>query len=63
MDKHRNNVSDDHKEKAFLEEDWKQGLPRKTSPNFDKINSIIDRTSATTNLAETEPYIMKLSKD
>ncbi|XP_050222959.1 protein SEMI-ROLLED LEAF 2 [Mercurialis annua] len=62
MDKHRNNVSDDHKEKAFLEEDWKQGRPRKASPNFYKISSIIDRTSATS-LVETEPYVMKLSED
>ncbi|KDP23388.1 hypothetical protein JCGZ_23221 [Jatropha curcas] len=62
-EKNKNNVLDDFKERDFVEEDWKQGRPRKNSPNFYKISSIIDRTSGTTNLADAEPYVMKLSED
>ncbi|EEF49964.1 conserved hypothetical protein [Ricinus communis] len=52
MDKHKNNVPDDYKERDAIEEDWKQGQLRKNSPNFYNISSIIDRTSGTTSLAE-----------
>ncbi|XP_021645864.2 protein SEMI-ROLLED LEAF 2 isoform X2 [Hevea brasiliensis] len=62
MEKHKSNSLDDCREREVIEEDWKQGRPRKNSPNFLKISSIIDRTSGTTSLVE-EPYVMKLSED
>ncbi|KAF2307308.1 hypothetical protein GH714_026229 [Hevea brasiliensis] len=63
MEKHKSNSLDDCREREVIEEDWKQGRPRKNSPNFLKISSIIDRTSGTTSLVEVEPYVMKLSED
>ncbi|XP_010546763.1 PREDICTED: uncharacterized protein LOC104818746 [Tarenaya hassleriana] len=35
----------------------------KTSPNFHKLNSIIDKTSGFTNLADTIPFMMKFTED
>ncbi|KAG8648315.1 protein SEMI-ROLLED LEAF 2 isoform X2 [Manihot esculenta] len=62
MEKHKSYSPDDYRERDITEEDWKQGRPRKNSPNFYKISSIIDRTSGTTSLIE-EPYVMTLSED
>lgn len=52
MEKHKSYSPDDYRERDITEEDWKQGRPRKNSPNFYKISSIIDRTSGTTSLIE-----------
>eukprot|EP00257_Ricinus_communis_P013037 XP_015570391.1 uncharacterized protein LOC8269823 [Ricinus communis] len=63
MDKHKNNVPDDYKERDAIEEDWKQGQLRKNSPNFYNISSIIDRTSGTTSLAEADIPTGSLAED
>ncbi|OMO86277.1 Armadillo-type [Corchorus capsularis] len=55
-------VHDDVKGKENVEEDWKQGHVRKSSPNIYSITSIFDRTAAA-NRVEAEPYILKLTED
>ncbi|CAL5208665.1 unnamed protein product [Lathyrus oleraceus] len=56
------NVHDD-KERDTVAEEWKQGRGLKTSPNFYKLSSIIDRATGSASLTDTEPYVMKLSED
>ncbi|XP_065852598.1 protein SEMI-ROLLED LEAF 2 [Euphorbia lathyris] len=63
IEKNKNDAPDNCKERDSVEEDRKQGRPRKNSPNFYTISSIIDRTSGTSSLAEAETYIMKFSED
>ncbi|XP_045795084.1 protein SEMI-ROLLED LEAF 2 isoform X1 [Trifolium pratense] len=59
---HGNGIHDD-KERDAVTEEWKQGCGLKTSPNFYKLSSIIDRATGSTSLTDTEPYLMKLSED
>ncbi|XVE63126.1 hypothetical protein DITRI_Ditri06bG0174900 [Diplodiscus trichospermus] len=61
MEKNGYNIHNDFKGKDNVEEDWKQGHVRKSSPNLCNITSIIDRTAAPTMVEE--PYIMKLTGD
>ncbi|WCJ43055.1 Protein SEMI-ROLLED LEAF 2 [Euphorbia peplus] len=63
VEKNTNEAPENCKERDSVEEDRKQGRPRKNSPNFYKISSIIDRTSGTSSLVEADPYIMKFSED
>ncbi|KAL5565906.1 hypothetical protein UlMin_029070 [Ulmus minor] len=63
VEKNSNTVHDDVEERDIIEEDWKQGRGRKTSPSFYKISSIIDRTAGSISLNDAEPFIMKLSED
>ncbi|XP_031249114.1 protein EFR3 homolog A [Pistacia vera] len=63
MGKNGYNVPDDIKGRDFVEDDWKQGHTRKSSPNFYKLSSIIDGKAGATNLADAEPYVMKFSED
>ncbi|KAJ7973268.1 ARM repeat superfamily protein [Quillaja saponaria] len=58
-----NNIDDDFKEKGIAGDDWKPGCGLKSSPNFYNLSSIIDRTAGTTNSAEAEPCVMKLTED
>ncbi|XP_024189621.1 protein SEMI-ROLLED LEAF 2 isoform X2 [Rosa chinensis] len=53
---------DDFKDRDTAEEDCKQGHTHKSSPNFYKISSIIDKTAGSS-LTEPEPYVMKFSED
>nr|XP_011466140.1 PREDICTED: uncharacterized protein LOC101313033 isoform X1 [Fragaria vesca subsp. vesca] len=53
---------DDFIDRDIAEEDWKQGLTLKSSPNFYTISSIIDKTAGSS-LTDPEPYIMKFSED
>ncbi|KAM5561026.1 protein SEMI-ROLLED LEAF 2 [Rosa sericea] len=53
---------DDFKDRDTAEEDCKQGHTHKSSPNFYKISSIIDKTAGPS-LTEPEPYVMKFSED
>lgn len=62
-DKNGYNVHDDFKGWDIAEEDWRQGRARKSSPNFYKLSSIIDRTTGQSSIADVEPYIMKLTED
>ncbi|CAI8603536.1 unnamed protein product [Vicia faba] len=57
------NVVHDDKERDTVAEEWKQGRGLKTSPNFYKLSSIIDRATGSTSLTDPEPYVMKLSED
>lgn len=57
------NVVHDDKERDTVTEEWKQGCGLKTSPNFYKLSSIIDRATGSSNLTDAEPYVMKLSED
>lgn len=50
---HGNKIQDDLKEKEIAEDDWKYGRTRKSSPNFYKLSSIIDRTAGSTCLTES----------
>lgn len=53
---------DDCRGREFLEGECKQAWTRKSSPNFHKLSSIIDRTAGGSNFPE-EPCVMKLSED
>ncbi|CAO2836520.1 unnamed protein product [Amaranthus hypochondriacus] len=44
------------------EDEFKQGWTRRSSPNFSKLSSIIDRTAGTNNFSD-ETSIMKLTED
>ncbi|XP_059652292.1 protein SEMI-ROLLED LEAF 2 [Cornus florida] len=63
VEKNGINVHNDLKERDTAEEELRQGTAHKTSPNFYKIRSIIDRTAGSTNLGEAEPCIMKFNED
>jgi hypothetical protein len=49
---HGNGVHDD-KDRDAVAEEWKQGCGLKTSPNFYKLSSIIDRATGSTSLTDT----------
>ncbi|XP_019187723.1 PREDICTED: protein EFR3 homolog B [Ipomoea nil] len=46
-----------------IEEERKQGRAQRNSPNFHKLNSIIDRTVASASLTDTDPSTLKLNED
>lgn len=52
MDKSRYNVHDEIRGRDSVEDDWKQGHTPKTSSNFYKLSSIIERTAGPTNLVD-----------
>lgn len=47
------NVVHDDKERDTVVEEWKQGRGLKTSPNFYKLSSIVDRATGSTSLTDT----------
>lgn len=51
MEKIGYDIPDDVKGRDFVEDDWKQGHARKSSPNFYKLSSIIDRKAGAASLA------------
>lgn len=59
---HGDSGLDDFRGRDILETECKQALNRKSSPNFYKLSSIIDRTTGTNSLPE-EPSVMKLGED
>nr|GLL37390.1 protein EFR3 homolog B [Ipomoea trifida] len=56
-------IQDGFKEKDNIEEERKQGRAQRNSPNFHKLNSIIDRTVASASLTDTDPSTLKLNED
>ncbi|KAK9919970.1 hypothetical protein M0R45_028540 [Rubus argutus] len=62
-EKHETDIAcDEFRDRDIAEEDWKQGRTHKSSPNFYKISSIIEKTAGSS-LTEPEPYVMKFSED
>ncbi|MED6134455.1 hypothetical protein PIB30_037252 [Stylosanthes scabra] len=60
LENHGDIVDDGCREIGIVAEDWnQQGHGKKISPNFYKLNSVIDSNS----LTEAERYIMELSED
>lgn len=53
-------IQDGFKEKDSIEEERKQGRAQRNSPNFHKLNSIIDRTVASSSLTDTVRMVIML---
>ncbi|KAL3538274.1 hypothetical protein ACH5RR_001640 [Cinchona calisaya] len=55
-------IQDDFKERD-VEEEFHQGWARKSSPNFNKISTIVDKTPGSASLTEAEPSMLKFNED